>query len=109
MADTASEPEDPQAGASSRAGAGSKPGAGSRASSRTGASPSDGAKSGATGSPADGASPEDEARRKFREALERKRAREADTSQARGGRDTGKIHGAHGPARQRRSFRRKSG
>ena len=26
-----------------------------------------------------------------------------------GGKDTGKIHGAHGPARQRRSFRRKSG
>src|SRR5262244_1639930 len=97
MADTASEPEDPEAGA------------GSRSSSRAGASPSDGAESGAAGSPADGASPEDEARRKFREALERKRAREADTSQARGGRDAGKIHGAHGPARQRRSFRRKSG
>ena len=99
MADTASEPEDPETGASSKAGAGS----------RAGASPSDGARPKAAGSPADGASPEDEARRKFREALERKRAREADTSQARGGRDTGKIHGAHGPARQRRSFRRKSG
>ena len=52
---------------------------------------------------------EDEARRKFREALERKRAKEADTGRGRGGKDTGKIHGAHGPARQRRSFRRKSG
>jgi len=99
MADTASEPEDPETGASSKAGAGSK----------AGASPSNGTRSEAAGSPADGTSPEDEARRKFREALERKRAREADTSQARGGRDTGKIHGAHGPARQRRSFRRKSG
>jgi hypothetical protein len=105
MADTASEPEDPETGASSKAGAASRDGAGSKA----GASPRDGVRSKAAGSPADGASPEDEARRKFREALERKRAREADTSQARGGRDTGKIHGAHGPARQRRSFRRKSG
>ena len=105
MAGTASEPEDPETGASSKAGAGPRAGAGSRA----GASPSNGSRSEAAGSPADGASPEDEARRKFREALERKRAREADTSQARGGRDAGKIHGAHGPARQRRSFRRKSG
>jgi len=105
MADTASEPEDPETGASSKAGAGPRAGAGSRA----GASPSNGSRSEAAGSPADGASPEDEARRKFREALERKRAREADTSQARGGRDPGKIHGAHGPARQRRSFCRKSG
>ena len=87
MADTASGPEGPksEAGPTSGAGPGDKM------------------------SPGDGASAEDEARRKFREALERKRAREADTSQARGGRDTGKIHGAHGPARQRRSFRRKSG
>jgi Family of unknown function (DUF5302) len=51
----------------------------------------------------------DEARRKFREALDRKRARETGTAQARRGPDTGKIHGAHGPARRRRSFRRKSG
>jgi len=60
-------------------------------------------------SPGDGADAEDEARRKFREALERKRAKEAGTGRGRGGKDTGKIHGAHGPARQRRSFRRKSG
>jgi hypothetical protein len=105
MADTASEPEDPETGVSSKAGTGPRAGAGSKA----GASPSNRARSEAAGSPADAAGPEDEARRKFREALERKRAREADTSQARGGRDTGKIHGAHGPARQRRSFRRKSG
>ena len=59
--------------------------------------------------PGDGADAEDEARRKFREALERKRAKEAGTGRGRGGKDTGKIHGAHGPARQRRSFRRKSG
>jgi len=57
----------------------------------------------------DGASAEDESRRKFREALERKRAKEADAGRGRGGQDTGKIHGAHGPAGQKRSFRRKSG
>jgi hypothetical protein len=57
----------------------------------------------------DEASSGDEARRKFREALERKRAKEAGTSQARQGKETGKIHGVHGPARHRRSFRRKSG
>jgi Family of unknown function (DUF5302) len=57
----------------------------------------------------DEASPEDEVKRKFREALERKRAKEADSSRAGRGRDDGKIHGAHGPARKRREFRRKSG
>jgi hypothetical protein len=60
-------------------------------------------------SPGDGASAEDEAKRKFREALDRKRAKEAGSGRGRGGQDTGKIHGAHGPAGQRRSFRRKSG
>ena len=60
--------------------------------------------------PEDEASPEDEAKRKFREALDRKRARETGTAaQTSRGPDTGKIHGAHGPARRRRSFRRKSG
>jgi hypothetical protein len=52
---------------------------------------------------------EDELKRKFREALERKRAQEADAGSTRRGKDAGKIHGAHGPARNRRSFRRKSG
>jgi Family of unknown function (DUF5302) len=81
MADTASEPDDPEAGTNSRDG----------------------------GGPKGEASPEDEARRKFREALERKRANEADNSRTGRGKDTGKIHGVHGPARRRRSFRRKSG
>jgi hypothetical protein len=54
-------------------------------------------------------SSEDEVKRKFREALERKRAKEADAGRADAGKGTGKIHGAHGPARSRRSFRRKSG
>src|SRR5215475_1542969 len=50
----------------------------------------------------------DEVKRKFREALERKRQVHAE-GQGKGGQDTGKIHGAHGPAASRRSFRRKSG
>ena len=51
----------------------------------------------------------DEARRKFREALDRKRAREADADGGRAGMDAGQVPGAHGPARSRRTFRRKSG
>ena len=52
---------------------------------------------------------EDENKRKFREALERKRANDADANATRGGQDAGKIHGARGLARSRRSFRRKTG
>lgn len=51
---------------------------------------------------------EDETKRKFREALERKR-KHADANAARGGKDDGKIHGTRGLARSRRSFRRKTG
>jgi hypothetical protein len=50
----------------------------------------------------------DEVKRKFREALDRKRQIQAEGS-GQGGHDSGKIHGAHGPAGSRRSFRRKSG
>jgi hypothetical protein len=50
---------------------------------------------------------EEEIKRKFREALERKRAKYANA--ARGGKDAGKVHGARGLARSRRSFRRKTG
>ena len=50
----------------------------------------------------------DEVKRKFREALERKRHAHAG-SNAEGAQDTGKVHGSHGPAASRRSFRRKSG
>jgi hypothetical protein len=45
-------------------------------------------------------------KRKFREALERKRGNHAS---AEGVDNTGKVHGSHGPAASRRSFRRKSG
>ncbi len=48
----------------------------------------------------------DETKRKFREALERKRGSHAS---AEGADHTGKVHGSHGPATSRRSFRRKSG
>ena len=50
----------------------------------------------------------DETKRKFREALERKHQAHNE-SQAKGGRDGGKVSGSHGPAASRRNFRRKSG
>jgi hypothetical protein len=48
-------------------------------------------------------------KRKFRKALERKRAGQADPNAARGGQDAGKVHGAHGPAGNKRPFRRRTG
>ncbi|GAA5055251.1 DUF5302 domain-containing protein [Thermocatellispora tengchongensis] len=53
--------------------------------------------------------PDDELKRKFREALERKRRSEAEANGGGHARGNSKIHGAHGPAAHRRSFRRKSG
>ncbi|MER6947277.1 DUF5302 domain-containing protein [Nonomuraea sp. NPDC000554] len=53
--------------------------------------------------------PEDELKRKFREALERKRSQQAGSGAGGRGADPSKIHGAHGPASSKRSFRRKSG
>jgi hypothetical protein len=50
----------------------------------------------------------DEVKRKFREALDRKRENHTEGSTT-GSRDPNKIHDAHGPARSRRDFRRKSG
>ena len=50
----------------------------------------------------------DELKRKFREALDRKRGTRGGGN-AEGAQDTGKVHGSHGPAASRRSFRRKSG
>jgi hypothetical protein len=48
----------------------------------------------------------DDVKRKFREALDRKRDAHATTE---GAKDTGRVNGSHGPAVSRRSFRRKSG
>jgi hypothetical protein len=50
----------------------------------------------------------DEVKRKFREALDRKREQHK-TANAEGAQATGKVHDAHGPASSRRTFRRKSG
>jgi len=51
---------------------------------------------------------EDDVKRKFREALDRKRGQQADKAAA-DGKDSSKIHGTHGPASHKREFRRKSG
>jgi Family of unknown function (DUF5302) len=59
------------------------------------------------GSHAEAAKPDlDEMKRKFREALERKHGTHASAEAVD---HTGKVHGSHGPAASRRSFRRKSG
>jgi hypothetical protein len=69
--------------------------------------PSDSAPS--DSAPSDSAGPDlDEMKRKFRAALDRKRGEHA-TANADGTQETGKVHGSHGPAASRRSFRRKSG
>jgi hypothetical protein len=54
-------------------------------------------------------SSEDELKRKFREALERKKLAQTDASAGGKGKNSSKIHGAHGPVGGKRSFRRKSG
>ena len=48
-------------------------------------------------------------KRKFREALDRKRGQLAEHNQTQNGKGGGKVQGAHGPAQSKRSFRRKSG
>ncbi|KKF00678.1 DUF5302 domain-containing protein [Mycolicibacterium obuense] len=58
-------------------------------------------------SPAPSDTPEDENKRKFREALERKKAQAAGGSSHRDGGT--KQPRAHGPVENRREFRRKSG
>ncbi len=62
----------------------------------------------AAGKPGGDGADFEEMKRKFREALERKRDAQAGAS-AEGAHETGKVHGSHGPASVRRSFRRKSG
>ncbi|MFH8935336.1 DUF5302 domain-containing protein [Streptomyces griseosporeus] len=48
-------------------------------------------------------------KRKFREALARKRGAQADAADGAAGSDASKVRAAHGPATSQRSFRRKSG
>jgi Family of unknown function (DUF5302) len=52
---------------------------------------------------------QEDVKRKFREALERKQGRAAAQAEGADHADAGKIHSAHGPESLRRSFRRKSG
>lgn len=52
---------------------------------------------------------EDDVKRRFREALERKQAAQADANAAHHEKGSAKVRSAHGPAHTRRSFRRKSG
>lgn len=59
---------------------------------------------------ADGAeSTDDELKRKFREALERKKQAQMELNNGGRGNGASKIHGSQGPAGGKRSFRRKSG
>ncbi len=46
---------------------------------------------------------------KFKEALERKRGKQAEAAALAANPDVAKIRGTHGPAASQRSFRRKSG
>ncbi|UXY22790.1 DUF5302 domain-containing protein [Streptomyces cynarae] len=48
-------------------------------------------------------------KRKFREALARKRGAQADAADVAANPDASKVRSAHGPAASQRSFRRKSG
>jgi len=71
-----------------------------------------GAGAGAGAEPEAAAAPADdldETKRKFREALDRKKQAHANDTAAAGNRSAGKAHGAGGPATSRRQFRRKSG
>ncbi|MEU7665152.1 DUF5302 domain-containing protein [Streptomyces lincolnensis] len=52
---------------------------------------------------------QDELKRKFREALARKRGMQAAAADSAANSDASKVRGAHGPAASQRSFRRKSG
>jgi hypothetical protein len=70
------------------------------------AAPTDDTPPGPEGKSEDAEADFDELKRKFREALERKRGTH---TSAEGAHDTGKVQGSHGPAVSRRSFRRKSG
>jgi Family of unknown function (DUF5302) len=105
--DGTSQAADGQPGAAAQSGAAPKSGAaatsGAAAKSGKAAKPAKASKTRAAGSPDD-----DDMKAKFRAALDRKRGEHA-AANAEGAQDTGKVHGAHGPAASRRSFRRKSG
>ncbi len=52
---------------------------------------------------------QDEVKRKFREALERKQGKVAEKAAADDAGDASKVQHAHGPAKAQRTFRRRSG
>lgn len=52
---------------------------------------------------------QDEIKRKFREALERKQGKHGDKVAGDEAGDAGRVPHAHGPAKSQRTFRRKSG
>jgi Family of unknown function (DUF5302) len=52
---------------------------------------------------------QDDVKRRFREALERKRDAASDKSAGGSGKNASKVRGAHGRADHQRQFRRKSG
>jgi hypothetical protein len=56
-----------------------------------------------------GGDAQEDLKRKFREALERKQGQAAQQGEGSDKGDRSKIHGAHGPESSQRSFRRKSG
>ncbi|MEU5633090.1 DUF5302 domain-containing protein [Streptomyces rishiriensis] len=64
---------------------------------------------GESGSPTPDDDGQHDLKRKFREALARKRGLQGDAGDVAANAGTSKIHGAHGPASSQRSFRRKSG
>jgi len=89
---------------------GGKPGPASPdRSAQQSSAPAAPASSGAAGTDGTDRAPGDDLKRKFRAALDRKRAQQAEHNAQRGGTGAGKVPGAHGPAHSRRSFRRKSG
>jgi len=61
------------------------------------------------GQPAPDATPQDEVKRRFKEALDRKRGVQAEGTGAGAGNDRSKVHGVHGKVGGQKSFRRKSG
>ncbi|MFD3582927.1 DUF5302 domain-containing protein [Streptomyces sp. NPDC058683] len=62
-----------------------------------------------TSAPALDSDDQSDLKRKFREALARKRGAQADAAGLAANVDASKVRGRHGPAASQRSFRRKSG
>jgi hypothetical protein len=52
---------------------------------------------------------QDDVKRRFKEALDRKRGAHAEGNSGGADKDRSKVHGTHGPVGGQKSFRRKSG